>query len=142
MIRLATVADLDLLVPLFDAYRQFYKQPSDLSAARAYLQARLERHEATVFLDSQGLGFALCYSTFSSVALKPLVILNDLYTVPQARGRGVGTALLRQCRVFAADSGAAILRLRTAHDNHTAQRVYERFGFTKDGVYWTYDLLV
>jgi ribosomal protein S18 acetylase RimI-like enzyme len=142
LIHSATLDDLELLVPLFDAYRQFYKQESDPSAARAYLKARLERGEARIFLESEGLGFALCYSTFSSVALKPLVILNDLYTIPQARGRGVGTALLEQCRIFAAESGAAILRLRTAHDNHTAQSVYERFGFAKDGVFWTYDLRV
>jgi GNAT superfamily N-acetyltransferase len=139
MIRTATAADLDVLVPLFDAYRQFYKQPSDVAAARAYLQARLENGEATVFLESGGLGFALCYSTFSSVALKPLVILNDLYTIPEARGQGIGTALLERCREFARASGAGVLRLRTAQDNHTAQRVYEKFGFVRDGVYLTYD---
>jgi GNAT superfamily N-acetyltransferase len=139
MIQTATTADLDVLAPLFDAYRQFYKQPSDVAAARAYLQTRLERGEAMVFLESNGLGFALCYSTFSSVVLKPLVILNDLYTIPEARGQGVGTALLERCREFAQTSGAGVLRLRTAHDNHTAQRVYEKFGFVRDAIYLTYD---
>jgi ribosomal protein S18 acetylase RimI-like enzyme len=138
MIRPATTADLDLLAPLFDAYRQFYKQ--DLAAARAYLQARLERGEADVFLETNGLGFALCYCTFSSVVQKPLVILNDLYTTPEARGQGIGTALLEHCQVFAQGTGAGVLRLRTAHDNTTAQRLYEKFGFVKDQVYWTYDL--
>jgi hypothetical protein len=38
------------LVPLFDAYRQFYKQASDLEAARAYLLDRLSHGEATVFI--------------------------------------------------------------------------------------------
>jgi GNAT superfamily N-acetyltransferase len=139
MIQVATTADLDVLVPLFDAYRQFYKQPSDVLAARTYLQTRLKNGEATVFLEADGLGFALCYSTFSSVMLKPLVMLHDLYTVPEARGQGIGTALLERCREFAQASGAGVLRLRTARDNHTAQRVYEKFGFVRDEVYLTYD---
>jgi GNAT superfamily N-acetyltransferase len=139
----ATLEHIDLLTPLFDAYRVFYKRPSDLEAARSYLQARLERDEATVFLALEGerpLGFALCYSTFSSVALKPLVILNDLYTVPEARGQGTATALIERCAAFARAEGALVLRLRTATDNETAQRVYERVGFKRDAVYYTYDL--
>ncbi len=135
---------LEQIVPLFDAYRQFYQQPSDTVAAKAYLQARLENQEATVFLalgeSDTVLGFALCYSTFSSVALKPLVILNDLFTTPEARGQGVGTALLATCQDFAKAAGCAILRLRTAQDNVVAQSVYEKFGFTRDKIYFTYDL--
>jgi len=36
--RQAVLADLEALIPLFDAYRQFYKQASDLQAARVFLQ--------------------------------------------------------------------------------------------------------
>lgn len=139
----ATLKDLELLTPLFDAYRQFYKCDADLEGAREYLKARLERDEVTVFLaleDRRALGFALCYSTFTSVAMKPLVILNDLYTIQEARGRGVASALIAQCAEFARTTGAGVLRLRTANDNETAQRVYERVGFKRDTVYLTYDL--
>lgn len=132
---------------MFDAYRIFYKRDSDLEGARAYLQARLERGEATVFLaleedSGAALGFALCYSTFSSVAMKPLVILNDLYTTPEAQRQGVGSALIEICATFARLEGALILRLRTAVDNNTAQRVYGKAGFKRDEVYDTYDLTV
>jgi GNAT superfamily N-acetyltransferase len=139
----ASLEDLEVLTPLFDAYRVFYKRESDFEGARAYLRARLERGEAMVFLAMDGeraLGFALCYSTFTSVAMKPLVILNDLYALPEARGQGVATALIARCAEFARLEGAAILRLRTANDNETAQRVYERVGFKRDSVYLTYDL--
>ena len=58
------LSDLETLVPLFDAYRMFYKRDSDLEGSRAYLRARLERDEATVFLaledSGAALGFALC----------------------------------------------------------------------------------
>ena len=139
-----SLSDLEVLLPMFDAYRMFYKRDSDLDGARAYLQARLERGEATVFLaledSGAALGFALCYSTFSSVAMKPLVILNDLFTTPEARGRGVGTALIDACASFARLEGVLVLRLRTANDNETAQRVYDKAGFKRDEVYCTYDL--
>ncbi|MDQ6698622.1 MAG: GNAT family N-acetyltransferase, partial [Acidobacteriota bacterium] len=43
-VRQATVADLHLLVPVFDAYRQFYRQPSDPERARRFLLERFERN--------------------------------------------------------------------------------------------------
>ena len=42
-IRQANIADLDLLVPLFDGYLQFYSQTSDVERARSFLQERLQR---------------------------------------------------------------------------------------------------
>ncbi len=135
---------LDDLVPLFDAYRRFYEQASDEAGARAYLADRLGNDEAVVFVarDDAGraLGFTLLYCTFTSVAMKRLVILNDLFTVPDRRGQGIGTALIGAAEAFARDHGAGVLRLRTAHTNETAQRVYERLGFVNDLVYRTYDL--
>ena len=131
------------LVPLFDAYRQFYKQASNLEGARAYLLDRLSHGEATVFMAYDGpraVGFTLLYDTFTSVAMKPLCILNDLYTIPEARGKGAGTALIARAREHALAKGAFRLRLRTAHDNLTAQGVYEKLGFKRDEIYFTYDL--
>ena len=140
----AGLSELEMIAPMFDAYRMFYKRDSDLDGSRAYLRARLERGEATVFLaledSGAALGFALCYSTFSSVVMKPLVILNDLFTLPLARGQGVGSALIEACANFARLEGALVLRLRTANDNETAQRVYDKAGFKRDEVYYTYDL--
>ena len=131
------------LVPLFDAYRQFYKQASDLEGARAYLLDRLSHGEATVFVaydETRAVGFTLLYDTFTSVAMKPLCILNDLYTLPEARGKGAGTALIARAREHALTKGAFRLRLRTAQDNLTAQGVYEKLGFKRDEMYFTYDL--
>jgi hypothetical protein len=41
LVRRATVADLDVVAPLFDAYRQFYAQPADLGVARSFRVERL-----------------------------------------------------------------------------------------------------
>jgi GNAT superfamily N-acetyltransferase len=142
-VRAGELKHLPELVPLFDAYRQFYKQASDLEGARAYLLDRLSHGEATVFIAYDGpraVGFTLLYDTFTSVAMKPLCILNDLYTIPEARGKGAGTALIARAREHAVAKGAFRLRLRTAQDNLTAQSVYEKLGFKRDEIYFTYDL--
>lgn len=140
----ATIADLDQLVPLFDAYRQFYAQPSDLSGARAFLSERLKRAQSTIFLalDETGhaLGFTQLYPSFTSTRMRRIFILNDLYVAPEGRRQGVGKALLTASADFARTEGAARLTLSTAIDNLTAQRVYEANGWVRDEAFYSYNL--
>lgn len=139
----ATLADLDALAPLLDAYRVFYGQESDVEAARRFLQARLERDESVVFLamlDDQPAGFTQLYPLFSSVALRPIWLLNDLYVSPQARRRGVGRALLEAARGFGTQAGAARLWLQTARENTAAQATYTAQGWQPDDAFLSYTL--
>ena len=46
----ATIDQLDLIAPLFDGYRQFYKQPSNVDKARQFIKDRLIRHESVILL--------------------------------------------------------------------------------------------
>ena len=48
-IQRATIDDLALLAPLFDAYRVFYKQSADLALARHFLEQRLSKQESIIF---------------------------------------------------------------------------------------------
>jgi len=128
---------------LFDAYRQFYEQPSDIDAATTFLAQRLARKESVVVLAMQGneaVGLMQLYPTFCSVALAPIWVLYDLFTAPSARGQGVAQALLDEARQLGKTSGAAYLQLSTAHTNTTAQRVYEAHGWVMDSVFRTYTL--
>ncbi len=141
-VRRAGLADLDVLAPLFGAYRVFYQRESDL-AARDFLQARLEQNESVVFLalsGDQALGFTQLYPSFSSVGLGRVWILNDLFVDPAGRGRGVGTALLEAARQFGLETGALRLSLRTEIGNLTAQRVYEAHGWVREEKFYGYDL--
>jgi len=142
-IRRAGVADLHLLAPLFDDYRQFYHQPADLVLARQYLASRLEREESVVFLaasDTVGYGFVQLYPSFCSVAVRPIWIVYDLFVAPAARGQGHGRRLMQAARSFAAATGAQRLVLSTADDNHTAQALYESLGYSRDTVFRHYEL--
>jgi ribosomal protein S18 acetylase RimI-like enzyme len=142
-LRRALPADLPLLVPLFDAYRQFYRQPSDSGRAEAFLQERLTREESVIFLaleSDEGAGFVQLYPSFWSVAACRAWILNDLYVAPRFRGRGVARALLARARSHAEATGAGGMSLATQHDNHPAQRLYEALGWVRDEEFLHYEL--
>ena len=108
-VRQATIADLNLLVPLFDAYRQFYRQPSEPERARRFLLERFENNQSVIFLafdDGTAIGFTQLYPSFSSGAMARIFILNDLFVDPEARRRGVGSALLQAAARYGRHAGA------------------------------------
>lgn len=143
-IKRAGRSDLDDLVPLFDGYRQFYGQRSDTPAARAYLGERIERGESVIYLAYTGpheaAGFTQLYPSFSSVSLKPLWILNDLFVRSDIRRGGVGRALLERARQHAVETGAKGLILSTAVTNKPAQTLYESCGWQRDEEFTHYHL--
>ena len=137
----AELDDLAALVPLFDAYRRFYGQPSDLSSARTFLADRFKRGESVIFLavvDGAIVGFTQLYPSFSSVSMKRLWVLNDLFVTPDARKSGAGRALLERAERWAAETGAKGLTLSTQITNLGAQRLYEACGWTKDDEFLHY----
>lgn len=139
----ADASHLGPLVPLFDGYRQFYGQASDPEGSRAFLSGRLERGEVVIFLALDGetpLGFTQLYPSFTSVGMRPIWILNDLFVAPEGRRRGVGQALLARARQHGLETGAARLTLSTAKGNAAAQALYEAQGWRRDEGFYTYDL--
>lgn len=140
----AGVHDLDAIVPLFDAYRQFYKQASDPDRARRFLHERFAHAESVIFLavdqDGAALGFTQLYPLFSSVRCVRTYLLNDLYVAPAARACGVGASLLTAAAEFARSIGAANLSLSTAVDNIVAQKLYESLGWKRETDYYEYHL--
>lgn len=133
---------LDAVAQLFDAYRGFYLQPSNIEQSRTFIAERMAGNESAIFLalDEQGeaLGFVQLYPTFSSIDAHRTWLLSDLFTAPTARGRGVGRLLMNTAREFALETGAKGLMLETATDNATAQGLYESLGYVRDTGYYTY----
>jgi GNAT superfamily N-acetyltransferase len=142
-VRQASAADIDLLVPLLDGYRQFYRQASDPESARRFLLERLEHNQSVIFLashDAAPIGFTQLYPSFSSAAMARIFILNDLFVAPEARRCGAGSALLRAAREYGRRMGAVRLVLSTEETNITAQALYETEGWARDTVFRTYQL--
>ena len=144
----ATVEDLPLLVPLFDGYRQFYKQAPDREGAQRFLATHFADNTSVIFLaftsdaegKRQGWGFTQLYPVFSSVSMQRLWLLNDLFVSPGTRRGGVGRALLERARTFAAETQARGLTLETAVDNYPAQALYESLGWQREEQFYSYNL--
>jgi ribosomal protein S18 acetylase RimI-like enzyme len=140
-VRRACLADLEALSRLFDQYRQFQGQERSPAAAHAFLQTRLDRRESVIFIALEGtrtIGFVQLYPSFSSIALKRVFILNDLFVEIPARRRQVGHALLRAAEAYAWDNSAARVTLCVAKGNTAAQAVYEAAGWQRDEQFFIY----
>jgi ribosomal protein S18 acetylase RimI-like enzyme len=141
--RLATLADLEKIAPLFDAYRQFYEQKPDLDLARTFIRDRVERGESDILLavdvDGDVLGFCQLYPTFCSVEAAPIYALYDLFVRPEARRSGAGRALLLAAEALAQKNGKVRMDLTTARTNLPAQAAYEVLGWVRDEVFYGYN---
>jgi len=130
----ASKSDLAIIVPLFDQYRIFYGQESNIKAAEKFLIDRFRLNECTVFIakyENKAAGFTLLYKTFSSVSMRPYYVLNDLYVNTDYRQKGIGQLLLEKAQAYCRSKNYKGLALETAIDN-PAQRLYEKLGWKKD----------
>lgn len=140
----AEIADLDLVVPLFDAYRQFYGLATNLGLCRAYLTDRIRRQEAVIFIvgrrGREGWGFTQLYPTFSSLQACRTWVLYDLFVSPEVRHKGLGRRLMNRAREHAVETGASSIVLSTAKTNFVGQALYESLGYVQDKEFLTYEL--
>lgn len=122
------------VLPLIRLYQTFYQVANidDAHNEAFFRQFGPENPAGCLFLcrDSEGtaVAFATVYFTYSSTLAAKVGVMNDLFTLPEYRGRGIGAALIRHCLSFVLSRGAARLQWATAMDNHTAQRVYNALG--------------
>lgn len=139
-----TTAELEAVAPLFDNYRVFYGQVSDLELAQSFLAERLAKKESVILLakndEGQPVGFTQLYPSFSSVSAARTWVLNDLYVVDELRGQGIGRQLLNAAREYAISTKAKGISLQTARDNINAQKLYESVGYVKNTDYFSYFL--
>lgn len=140
----ATITDLDDVSELFNKYRIFYGQPSDLEGAKTFIKERIELNESTIFLakskDGLPAGFVQLYPIFTSVGMKRKLLLNDLFVAEEFRRHGVGKALMDQAKKHAQETKAAGILLETGKDNINAQALYESVGYEKENDVYFYHL--
>ncbi|KMN41381.1 N-acetyltransferase [Lysinibacillus sp. LK3] len=140
MVTQQTMGDV---VPLFNAYREFYGQSSDLQQAEQFIQERVMGAESIIFLaylEEEPVGFAQLFPVFSSVAMKRAFLLNDLFVAKQARKQGVAQALMEQCYSYCQQEDARYMMLETARDNVQAQKLYEKMDMTIDETVYYYSI--
>lgn len=148
MARIATVAESDLpeLAPLMRGYCDFYAvDPSDdalLAMARTLIADPEREGFQLIARDDAGhaIGFATVFWTWATSSASRIAVMNDLYVAPDARGSGAADELIAACADRTRERGAASLEWQTAHDNHRAQKVYDRVGGQRDDRWLSYSI--
>jgi GNAT superfamily N-acetyltransferase len=140
-IRPATPADVPLILGFVRDLAAFEREPDEVHATEAMLHEALfgdrPAAEAVLAEEEEGAcGFALFFHSFSTWAGRRGLYLEDLYVTPAARGRGVGTALLRHLAALAVTRGCARFEWSVLDWNADAIGFYRAMGATgMDG--WT-----
>ena len=135
-------ADLGDLLPMLRAYCDFYEvapPDADLEALARALIADPEREGLQLIArgeEGKPLGFATLYWTWQTLTAGRAAVMNDLFVHPQARGNGIGRALIEECRRRAREHGCPELVWETAPDNEAGQHLYD--SLTDDRSTWIY----
>lgn len=130
----ANIDHLEQLASLFNSYRVFYNQSSDIKGAKQFLLERFKNQDSIIyiaFINDEAIGFTQLYPLFSSVAMKSMYLLNDLYVNSEHRGKGIGEALIKYAKVLCISEKNKGLALQTGFDN-PAQYLYEKLDFIKE----------
>ncbi len=140
----AEIKDVEKLSNLFDQYRIFYKQNSNIENAKVFLEKRILQNESVIFIAVQNgeyIGFTQLYPSFSSVGMCEIWILNDLYIEENYRKQGAAEKLINHVIQYSKITRRKKVALATAYDNLSAQRLYEKIGFSKDD-YFNYEIVI
>lgn len=126
--------DYSQWLPLWDGYNAFYGRsgptalPADITGttwARFF-----DAHEPVHALVAEGggklLGIAHYLFHRSTTAIGPTCYLQDLFTAPASRGKGVGRALIGEVCKRARAAGASRVYWQTHETNHTAMQLYDK----------------
>ncbi|PCI65500.1 MAG: GNAT family N-acetyltransferase [Gammaproteobacteria bacterium] len=137
------------IAELFDQYRIFYQMKSDIKSSSKFIDDRLNLNDSIIYLakyvnshSSKACGFIQIYPTFSSIAMKSIWTLNDLFVNQDYRKKGCARALMKQVEIDAKKSNVFSIKLATAIDNSQAKKLYESLNYKKTDLYDHYSLRI
>lgn len=141
VVRPVSRGDYDQWLPLWDGYNAFYERsgptalPLDVTAMTwaRFFDAYEPVHAFVAEADGRLIGLTHYLFHRSTTAIEPTCYLQDLFTAAEARGQGVGRALIEAVYAAAKGAGCARVYWLTHETNATAMRLYdkvaERSGF-------------
>jgi len=138
-LRLATDADINLLVPLITAYHQFEGIELEPGACAGAIMPLLEHQDLgriwLVCLDGVVAGYiALCFGYSIEFAGRDAFV-DEFFIQESYRGRGIGREVLSSVVAEARRLGIAALHLEVAKTNQRAARIYSAAGFNPRSKY-------
>ena len=140
-IRMAEPADVPVIADLIRGLARFEKLEDEVTMTEELLAKNLFRprpYAETLIAEDGGtpVGFALFFHNFSTFLAKPGIYLEDLFVVPEQRGRGIGRALLHRLAQIALERDCGRLEWAVLDWNREAIGFYERLG-AKPNSEWT-----
>jgi ribosomal protein S18 acetylase RimI-like enzyme len=142
-VTLADSSNIPKLANLFNQYRIFYGEETDIQAAKDFLTSRFKNKDSVILIaheNSQMGGFIQLYSSFSSVGMQKIWILNDLFVDTDFRRQKVAKNLMEAAKRYAKETGALRIDLATQTSNTFAQNLYESMGYIKNESFFHYSL--
>lgn len=140
-LRAATVADVPQILAFIRALADYERLLHEVVATEDGLRQALfgpRPYAEVVLAEDEGapIGFALFFHTFSTFVGRPGIYLEDLFVVPEARGRGVGRALLTHLSRLAVERDCGRVEWAVLDWNAPAIRFYDSLG-AKPNSEWT-----
>ena len=132
-IRPVTEGDFEAWLPLWDGYNAFYGRSGATALDRGVTGVTWRRfldpaepvHALLAEADGVALGLAHYLFHRNTIMIGDVCYLQDLFTAKDARGRGVGRALIMAAAERARAAGSARLYWHTHQTNATARRLYD-----------------
>jgi GNAT superfamily N-acetyltransferase len=133
MIREATIDDVPAIARLIRALAEYERLAHEVVLDEQRLATHLfgERRYAEVLIAEDGgetAGFALYFHNFSTFLGQPGIYLEDLFVVPEHRGRGLGKALLAALARIAVERGCGRLEWAVLDWNEPSIAFYRSLG--------------
>jgi GNAT superfamily N-acetyltransferase len=146
VIRPAEAADVPVVADLIRGLARYEKLESDVTMTDELLAENLfgpRRYAETLLAEDGGapVGFALFFHNFSTFLARPGIYLEDLFVVPEHRGRGIGRALLQRLAKIAVERGCGRLEWSVLDWNRDAIGFYERLGARPNSEWTVYRLV-
>ena len=134
-IRPATPADVPVIFDLIRQLSVYEKLEHMVTGTTAMLHDNLfgARPSCECLMaeeDGQPIGFALYFTTFSTFLCQPGLYLEDLFVVPNARGKGFGKALLKELARIARQRNCGRFEWRVLDWNEPSIQFYKSLGAT------------
>lgn len=133
--------DLTRLLQLIHELAEYERRLEQVVATEADLERALfgERPVAEAALAWQGeqaVGYALFYPVFSTFRGRAALYLEDVYVVPEMRGRGVGLAFMRYLARIAKQRGYDRIEWSVLDWNTPAIEFYRKLGAVPKETGW------
>jgi GNAT superfamily N-acetyltransferase len=150
LVRPVIAADREAWAPLWDGYNAFYERtgPTAVSAEQTeltwsrFLDAGEPMHALLAEVDGRVVGLTHYLFHRSTTMVGDTCYLQDLFTAPEARGTGVGRALIEAVYAAARDAGSTRVYWQTHETNLTAQKLYDAIADRSGFIVYRHDVAI